>query len=95
MRRKALEYTVITVDDQRQSLKSEIRSMEQQHYARTRDIAKWALLGSADFEGLNDAVVAQRKEQWAREKASAEVDVATLEITLQNVQEALAAIPEE
>ena len=89
-----MELVELTKDQHVETVKNEIRNLEQQWVMRRADVTKYeGLLSAADsgeFRSMHKDIVRQRVLQWQAERDSARIDVRVLEISLDNAKARLA-----
>ena len=82
-----MEYTEWQTEDQRDQIKGELRTYEQQHANRSADANKYAKLlaarESGQFDNWDKRILLQREKEWKEQlsAAQADIDMMTLMIT--------------
>lgn len=92
----AFEYSEFKVEDQRETVRNELRSYEQQHAARAADVEKFSQLIAAhdrgDFAQWDKRILVDRVRDWGLQRSSAHIDVASMELLIANAKERLKAL---
>ena len=92
------EYTEFKVEDQRETVRNELRSYEQQHAGRAADVEKFTTLIAAhargDFASWDKRIMADRVKDWTLQRDSAHIDVASMELLITNTKRRLSELGE-
>ncbi len=90
-------YSELKIDEQRAIVEGELAGLERQHMQRSHDASKYAELVSAfdagKFDRWDRRVVSARREEYRMQQQVAEIDVLTLEISIENAKARLEAFP--
>lgn len=91
-----MEYEQWSIDDQREQVKGELKSFEQQHSQRSADAGKYAKLQEAhdrgDFKEWDTRVMNEKLREWKVQAANASIDTASMELLMADASARLHAL---
>lgn len=86
-----MEYQQWTVDDQRDQLKGELRTYEQQHANRWADANKYRKLlaakDSGEFKNWDSRVLLERDKDWRNQLKVAEADIDMMTLLIRDAKD--------